>query len=63
MIEIIGIILLGIWMLLIVVDIWSIKRRLERLEWLIEKKEKRLDRLEWLMEKKLESEAEDGRNN
>ena len=29
----VGIISLGIWMLLIMLDIWSIKKRLERLEW------------------------------
>lgn len=33
----IGIIALGIWMLLIVSDIWSIKKRLDRLEWEINK--------------------------
>lgn len=29
----IGIIFLGIWMLLIMLDIWGIKKRLDRLEW------------------------------
>lgn len=33
MLGMIGIIFLGIWMLLIVADIWSIKKRLDRLEW------------------------------
>jgi hypothetical protein len=32
MLVMLGIICLGIWMLLIVEDIWSIKKRLERLE-------------------------------
>lgn len=32
----IGIIFLGIWMLLIVSDIWRIKKRLDRLEWDVE---------------------------
>jgi hypothetical protein len=36
MIGTIGIIFLAIWMLLIVNDIWSIKKRLERLEWDVE---------------------------
>lgn len=33
MLGMIGIIILGIWMILIVADIWSIKKRLDRLEW------------------------------
>lgn len=31
-----GIIFLGIWMILIVIDIWGIKKRLDRLEWDVE---------------------------
>ena len=34
----IGIIFLGIWMLLIMYDIWSIKKRLDKLEWFNKKK-------------------------
>jgi hypothetical protein len=45
----IGIIFLGIWMLLIVYDLWKIKYDI----W---DTKKRLDRLEWLIEKKSESE-------
>jgi hypothetical protein len=36
MLGMIGIIILGIWMILIVADIWSIKKRLDRLEWDVE---------------------------
>lgn len=36
----IGIICLGIWMFLIMTDIWSIKERLDKLEEYMEEKEK-----------------------
>ena len=36
MLGMIGIIFLGIWMLLIMCNIWSIKERLDRLEWDVE---------------------------
>ena len=36
----IGIIFLGIWMILIVLDIWSIKRDIKSIQW-------RISRLEW----------------
>lgn len=34
----IGIVFLGIWMLLVVYDLWGIKKRLDKLEWINEKK-------------------------
>ena len=37
----IGIISLGIWMLLIMLDIWGIKKRLDRLEWEMGKVDKK----------------------